>query len=275
MKPKLPVLLLAIFLPVMVFSQSSRINSALSTTDDELLMKNIYTHSVLLRTMQAALEKKADISDEEAIKLVDEKLKELNNPALNQLYAQVKPEDVTKIGLLLYLVMGGLTDLPIDDYKASLTFGGGFGLFLMYTLGNFILMPELYYMWQGFGAKDGDYKESLVFNQLALSLTMLYVIRMQTINLVLGLSQQFYYSFNGKYKATDEPDEDIEFDGEYAAKRVQTFLGISAGIMLQNSMMIRAIYGLGLSKLAKNQDGKAYFWGLVLSMPLWSLGGSK
>jgi len=274
MKPKLSVLFLAMLLPVMVFSQSSRINSALSTTDDDLFMKNVYTHSVLLRTMQAAVEKKADISNEEAKKLVEEKLKELNNPALNQLYAQVTPEDVTRIGLLLYLVMGGLTNLN-GDYEANLTFGGGFGLFLMYTLGNFILMPELYYMWQGFGAKDGDYKESLVFNQIALSLTMLYVIRMQTINLVMGLSPQFYYSFSGKYKATDEPDEDIEFEGEYAAKRMQTFLGITGGIMLQNALMIRLIYGLGLSKLAKNQDTKAYFLGLVLSMPLWSLGGSK
>ena len=79
MKQKLPVLLLAILLPVMVISQSSRINSALSATDDELFMKHIYTHSILLQTMQAALEKKADISDEEAIKLVDEKLKELND----------------------------------------------------------------------------------------------------------------------------------------------------------------------------------------------------
>jgi hypothetical protein len=274
MKPKLPVVLLAMLLPVMVFSQSSRINSALAMSDDELFMKHIYTHSVLLQTMQAAFEKKADISDEEAIKLVDEKLKELNNPALNQLYAQVKPEDVTRIGLLLYLVMGGLTNLD-GDYESSLTFGGGFGLFLMYTLGNFILMPELYYMWQGFGTKDGDYKESLVFNQLALSLTMLYVIRMQTINLVMGLSPQFYYTFSGKAKGDDEPDVDLEFDGEYAFKRMQTYLGITAGIMLQNAMMIRVIYGLGLSELAKNQDTKAYFWGLVLSMPLWSLGGSK
>ncbi len=274
MKPKLPVLLLAMLLPIMLFSQSFRVNSALATTDEQLFMKHIYTHSVLLQTMQAAFDKKADISDEEARQLVEEKLKELNNSGLNELYAQVEPKDVAKIGLLLYLVMGGLSNID-GDYESNLTFGGGFGLFLMYTLGNFILMPELYYMWQGFGAKDGDYKESLVFNQLALSLTMLYVIRMQTINLVLGLSPQFYYSFNGKYKATDEPDEDIEFEGEYAAKRVQSFLGISAGIMLQNAMMIRLIYGLGLSKLAKNQDTKAYFLGLVLSMPLWSLGGSK
>jgi len=274
MKPKLSVLFLAMLLPVMVFSQSSRINSALATTDDELFMKHIYTHSVLLQTMQAAFDKKADISDEDAKKLVDEKLKELNNPALNQLYAQVKPEDVTRIGLLLYLVMGGLTNLS-GNYEANLTFGGGFGLFLMYTLGNFILMPELYYMWQGFGAKDGNYKESLVFNQLAISLTMLYVIRMQAINLVLGLSPQFYYALGGKYKVENEPDEDIEFEGEYAANRMQTYLGISAGIMLQNAMMIRLIYGLGISKMFKNQDTKMYFWGLVLTMPLWSLGGGQ
>ena len=272
MKPKLPILLLAMLLPVMVFSQSFRVSSALSTTDEQLFMKHIYTQSVLLRTMQAALEKKADISDEEAKKLVEEKLKELNNPALNQIYAQAKPEDVARIGLLLYLVMGGLNNLS-GNYESNLAFGGGFGFFLMYTLGNFILMPELFYMWRGFGAKDGNYEETVVFNQLALSLTMLYVIRMQTINLVLGLSPQFYYSLNGKFKVDDEPDEDIEFDGEYAAKRMQTFLGISAGIMLQNAMMIRVIYGLGLSTLFKNQDTKAYFWGLVLSMPLWTLGG--
>jgi hypothetical protein len=274
MKPKLPILFLAILLPVMVFSQSFDVNRALATTDDQLFMKHIYTHSVLLQTMQAAFEKKADISNEEANKLVEEKLKELNNPALNELYAQVKPEDVTRIGLLLYLVMGGLTNLS-GDYEASLTFGGGFGLFMMFTLGNFILMPELYYMWQGFGAKDGDYKESVVFNQLALSLTMLYIIRMQSINLVFGLSPQFYYALGGKLKADDEPDQDVEFDGEYAANRVQTYLGISAGIMLQNAMMIRLIYGLGVSKMFKNQDTKMYFWGLVLSMPLWSLGGGK
>jgi len=274
MKPKLSVLFLAMVLPAMVFSQSSRINSALATTDEELFMKHIYTHSVLLRTMQAALEKKADISDEEAKKLVEEKLKELNNPALNQIYAQAKPEDVARIGLLLYLVMGGLNNLS-GNYEASLTFGGGFGLFLMYTLGNFILMPELYYMWQGFGAKDGNYNEKVVFNQLALSLTMLYVIRMQAINLVLGLSPQFYYSLGGKYKVDDEPDEDVEFDGEYGANRMQTYLGITAGIMLQNAMMIRVIYGLGLSKMFKNQDTKTYFWGLVLTMPLWSLGGGQ
>jgi len=273
MKPKLSVLMLAILLPVMVFSQSFRVSSALSTTDDQLFMKHIYTHSVLLQTMQAALGKEADISNEEATKLVEEKLRLLNNPVLDKMYAQVKAEDVAKIGLILYLVMGGVNNLPNDDYESKLAFGGGFGFFLMYTIANFILMPELFFMMQGFGEKFNGSEGSVRLNQLALSLTMLYVIRAQTINFVLGLAPQFYYTFSGKLKEDDEPDEDLEFDGEYGANRLQTYLGLTAGVMLQNAMMIRLIYGLGLTKFFKNQDMKTYFFGLVLSMPLWSLGG--
>jgi hypothetical protein len=275
MKPKLPVFLLAMLLPVMVISQTSRINSALSTTDEQLFMKHIYTHSVLLQTMQAALGKEADISNEEAKKLVEEKLRLLNNPVLDKMYAQVKSEDLVKIGLILYLVMGGVNNLPDDDYESKLAFGGGFGFFLMYTIGNFILMPELFFMMQGFGEKYNSSEGSVRFNQLALSLTMLYIFRAQTINFVLGLSPQFYYTFSGKFKEDDEPDEDVEFDGEYGANRLQTYLGITGGVMLQNALMIRLIYGLGLTKLFKNQDQKTYFLGLVLSMPLWTLGGGK
>lgn len=274
MKPKLMGLLLAIVFPVVVFSQSFRVNSALATSDEELFAKQLYKHSTLLQTMQAALEKKANISDEEARKLVEEKLQLLNNAYLNQLYAQVTAEDKAKIGLLLYLVMGGLNNLP-DSYEANLAFGGGFGFFLMYTIANFILMPELFFMAQGFGEKYSGTKASIRFSQLALSLTMLYIIRAQTINFVLGLSPQFYYAFSGKYKQDGEPDEDINFDDEYAAQRLQFFLALSGGVMLKNDMMIRLIYGLGLSKLFKDQDPKAYFFGLVLSMPLWSLNGSK
>jgi hypothetical protein len=275
MKPKLSVLFLTILLPIAVFSQSFRVNSALATSDEELFMKHIYTNSVLLQTMHAALDKKADISDEEAQKLVEEKLRLLNNPALNELYAQVKAEDVVRIGLILYLVMGGVNNLPGDDYESKLAFGGGFGFFLMYTIANFILMPELFFMMQGFGEKYSGYEASVRFNQLALSLTMLYVIRAQAINFVLGLSPQFYYTFSGKFKQDDEPDEDVEFDGEYGANRLQTYLGITAGVLLQNAVMIRLIYGLGLTKLFKNQDLKTYFFGLVLTMPIWSLGGSN
>jgi len=275
MKPKLSVLLLAILLPVLVFSQSFRVNSALAVSDEQLFMKHIYTHSVLLQTMQAALGKEADISKEEATKLVEEKLRELNNPTLDKMYAQVKAEDVARIGLILYLVMGGINNLPSGDYDSKLAFGGGFGFFLMYTIGNFILMPELFFMMQGFGEKSSGYEGSVRFNQLALSLTMLYIIRAQAINFVLGVSPQFYYTFSGKFKQDGEPDEDVEFDGEYGANRLQTYLAFSGGVLLQNAMMIRLIYGLGLTKLFKNQDPKTYFLGLVLSMPIWSLGGAK
>ena len=275
MKPKLTGLLLAFLLPVLVFSQSFRVNSALATSDEELLMKHIYSHSVLLQTMRAALSKEADISKEEATKLVEQKLKELNNPTLDKMYAQVKAEDVVRIGLILYLVMGGVNNLPGDDYESKLAFGGGFGFFLMYTIANFILMPELFFMMQGFGEKYSSYEASVRFNQLALSLTMLYIIRAQTINFVLGIAPQFYYSLSGKFKEEGEPDEDVEFDGEYGANRLQTYLGFTGGVLLQNAMMIRLIYGLGLTKLFKNQDPKTYFLGLVLSMPLWTLGGAK
>lgn len=270
MKSKLSLLAMLVALPALLFGQSFNVNGALGKTNEQLFAKDLYTHSVILQTMAVAMEGKATISDDEARRLVEEKLKSLNDPALTERYAQVKPEDIIKIGLILYLTMGGVSNLP-DPYKNQLTFGAGFGVFLMYTLSNFILMPELLFMWQGFGEKYNDNKITTRFSQLALSLTMLYIIHAQTIRFVVGLSPQFFYSFSGKIKEEDEPDEDVEFDGEYGANRFTTFLGLSFGVLLQNDFMIRAMYSLGLTKIYKDQDPKMYYLALILSMPLWSL----
>ena len=121
MKPKLLGLLIAFLLPVLAFSQSFNVNAALKTSEDELFMKNLYKNSVLLQTMQAALSSKADISDNEARILVEEKLKALKNPELDRLYAAVSPDNIAKIGVILYLIMGGLNHLPAgSDLESQL-----------------------------------------------------------------------------------------------------------------------------------------------------------
>lgn len=270
MKPKLFLLAFLVALPALLFSQSFNVNKALGKTNDQLFAKELYSHSVILQTLAVAMEGHASISEDDAKLLVEEKLRSLNDPALTERYAQVSPEDIIKIGLILYLTMGAASNLP-DPYKGNLAFGTGFGVFLMYTLSNFVLMPELLFMWQGFGEKYNDSKATTRFAQIALSLTMLYIIHAQTIRFVVGLSPQFFYSFSGKITQDDEPDEDVEFDGEYGANRFTTFIGLSFGVMLQNDFMIRAMYSLGLTKMYKGQDPKMYYLALILSMPLWSL----
>lgn len=276
MKPLLTSLLIAICLPIVSFSQSFQVNKALSVSDQQLLSKEIYQHSILLQTIEASIDKTVELNSDEARKLVEEKLKELNNPALNEYFAKISPNDVIRIGILLHLIMGGISGLP-DSYSSQLSFGAGFGAFLMYTIANFIIMPELYFMSLGAGEKysGGGDKVTRRFAQLALSVALLYVIQAEQIKILLGISPQLHYSLSGKIKEEGEPDEDIEFDGEYAAKRIQAFLGLNAGVMLQNGLMIRLVYALGLSKIYKQSDPKLFYMGLILSMPLWSLGGTN
>jgi hypothetical protein len=270
MKRKLIVLSVLAFLPLMLMAQNFDFKKALSETDQQLFEKEIFKHSVLLQSISAGMSKAIDIGEAEAGELVKTKLEELNSPVLNNMYSQVSKENMIKIGLLLYLALSGINDLP-DPYEAQLTFGAGFGFFLMYTLANFVLMPELYYMWQGYKEEYSGNSATARFSQVALSLTMLYILRAQVLNFVLGLSPQFYYSLSGKIKEDGEPDEDIEFGGDYGARRLQMYLGLSAGIMLQNAMMIRLMYSLGLTKIYKNQDPRPYLIALIITMPLWSL----
>jgi hypothetical protein len=270
MKSKLIVLLVAIGLPLLASSQQFNVAGAFNKTDDQLFARELYKHSVLLQTLEAALNKEADINDEQARQLVRQRLEELNDPRLNALYDQVKPADIARIGIILYLLMSGVNNVP-DQYDMQLGFGTGFGFFLMYTLANFVLMPELFFALQGFTEKDGSYEVKTRFSQIALSLTMLYLIKAQTLSFVLGIAPQFFYNLSGKVKEDGEPDEDIEFGGEYGARRLQMYLGLTAGIMLQQGMMIRFMYSLGLNKIYKNGDPKLYYLALILSVPLWNL----
>jgi outer membrane protein with beta-barrel domain len=164
--------------------------------------------------------------------------------------------------------MNGLSDVP-DGYDYKSKVGAGFGVFLMYTLANIIVMPELSLMWRAFGQETGNTDYNYRFTYLSLAATVLYVIRATAINFVIGLSPNLGYALGGRVKYGDQK-EDIEF-GDNGAKRMNFGVGINAGIQLQNAMMLRLIYNIGLSKLYNGSDIKSYFIALAFSMPLRSL----
>lgn len=264
-------LLVLLLLPATMTGQVFRTPDFSHQADIALLAKQIEKHSPLMQQLYASNAIRTDLKPEEARALINAKLNELNNEDLNRTYARLDNEQATRIGIILYLMMNGFSnteDYPGVDYK--LAFGGGLGVFLMYTLASFVLMPELAFWYRPLvqDYTGGKFRER--YSYLTLAFTAMYIIRLQAINLLVGLSPNFGYALSGGYKDTDDDWEDIDFDDQ-GVKRSNFGLGITAGIMLQNAMTIRLMYNLGLSKLYESQDTKMYAIMLAVSIPLWTL----
>ena len=102
---------------------------------------------------------------------------------------------------------------------------------------------------------------------MALALTALYVVHASTINLVFGISPTLAYIFAGKYFYEDGTKENVDFDGPNGANRFGFYLGLNAGILLKNAVMIRLIYSLGISKIFKEGDPTMFMWALAFNIP--------
>lgn len=221
-----------------------------------------------MQKMAATTAIKTNITAEEARKLIGSKLKELNNDELNKIYSGMSPDQLTKLGVVLYLLMNGLSNKPSGyDYKAK--FGGGVGVFLMFTLSQLILMPELNVMWRNYGEDYNGASYSVRFTYLALAFTALYVIHSSSLDFLVGLSPNLAYALGGSVKYGGNK-QDITF-GDNGANRTNFGIGVNAGIRLQNAMMLRLIYNFGISKIYKNDDPRMYYVALALNVPLWSL----
>jgi hypothetical protein len=264
-------LLVLLLMPAITFGQVFKAPEFSYQSDLSLLAKEIEKHSPLMKRLYASNAIRTDLKPEEARALINEKLNELKNDDLNKTYAKLDNEQATRIGIILYLMMNGYSnteDVPGLDYK--LGFGGGLGVFLMYTLANFVLMPELAFWYRPLLQQYGDDKYRERYSYITLAFTAMYIIRLQAINILLGLSPNFGYALGGGFKEGDEDWEDIDFDA-YGVKRSNFGLGITAGIMLRNAMMIRLMYNLGLSKMYEDSDYKMYAIMLAVSIPLWTL----
>ncbi len=273
MKSIVTALVAILVLPAVCIAQTFKAPDLSAQTDFALLSKEIQKHSPLFRQFQSLSNVEVNITPEEARALVKDKLKELNNEQLNNLYAKLDDgeggDGSTQIGVALYILMNGLSNTDDDDpvdYKSKI--GGGLGVYVMWQLANFILMPELAFMIRPFGAEYGgdEYREK--YSYLTLAFTAMYIIRMQTLSLLLGLSPNFGYALGGKYKYGDDDWEDVDFDDD-GVNRSNFGLGIAAGLMLQNGMIFRLMYNMGLSKIAENNDWKMYAIMLSIYYPIW------
>jgi len=272
MKSNLKGLLVAmLLLPVMTIGQVFKAPEFSRHSDMQLMAKAIEKHSPLLHRLAASASAPIDITPEEARAILKEKLKELNNEALNETYSKLDEEGETSIGVVLHILMNGLSNEDDSPAESKTAIGGGLGVYVMWTLANFILMPELAYLIRPFKQEYGGdtYKERYSF--LTLAFTAMYVVRLQAMSLLFGLSPNVGFALGGKYKISDGDWEDIELEDE-GFNKTQIGLGIAAGIMLQNAMIIRLMYNLGLSKLYDDSDVKMYALVLSLQMPLWKLG---
>ena len=270
MKSNLTGLLLALLLPTIIFGQTFKAPEFSHHTDIALLAKQIEKHSPLVKNLLASTNIRTDMSPQEARAIINQKLNELNNEDLKKVYARLDNEQATRVGIILYLMMNGLSntgDYP-QDFKMG--FGGGLGVYLMWTLANFVLMPEFAYMMRSFKSESvgNTYRDRYSF--LSLAFTAMYVLRMTTINLLFGLSPNLSYLLSGSSKAGDQDWEDIDLDNQ-GVEKAQIGLGITAGVMLQNAIIIRLMYNLGLSKLRDNNDFKMYAIALALHVPFWTL----
>jgi hypothetical protein len=271
MKPIVTCLVVVLLLPVVSMGQLFKAPDLSRQTDFALLAKEVEKHSPLMQQLYANGAIRTDMKPGEARALINQKLAELNNDELKKTYAKLDNEQATRIGIILYLMMNGFSntdDAPGVDYKSA--FGGGVGVYLMWTLANFVLMPELAYWLRPLKGEVGSitYKER--FSYLTFAFTAMYILRMQTINLLLGLSPNLGYAIGGKYKQGDDDWEDIEFE-DNGAKRINLGLGLTAGIMLRNAMVIRLMYNLGLSKIYEGSDFKMYAIALAVTIPIWAL----
>lgn len=271
MKSTAKALMVLLLLPAFTFGQVFKTPEFSYQRDIALLAKQIEKHSPLMKQLYASNAIRTDMNPEDARALINEKLNELNNADLTKTYARLDNEQATRVGIILYLMMNGLSnteDLPGYDYK--LAFGGGLGVYLMYTLASFVLMPELALWYRPLTQDYGSDKFKERYTYITLAFTAMYMIRLQTMTLLLGLSPNFGYAIGGGYKDGDDDWEDIDFDDD-GVKRSNFGVGITAGIMLRNAMMIRLIYNLGLSKMYENADYKMYAIMLAVSIPLWTL----
>jgi len=262
------LLFAGLFLPVVLFGQNTQPLSTNSESDFAFFVKTLEKRSPLLQKMYASTTHAKNLSADEAKELVEKKLKELNDKELSNTYAKLSNDQMVKIGFVLYLLMNGLsntTDYPGYDYKSK--FGGGIGVFLMYTMSKLILMPELAVMWRSYGEEGGGSEYKVHFTYLSLAVTVLYVIEATALKFVVGVAPSLGYALGGKVKYNGH-SESIEF-GDNGAKRINAGIGLTAGILLQRDMMLRLIYNFGLSKLYDGDKAKTYFYGLVFSMPLW------
>jgi hypothetical protein len=272
MKSNLKGLLVAmLLLPVITIGQVFKAPEFSRHTDMVLLAKQIEKHSPLVKSLMASDAIRTDMTADEARAIINEKLNELNNEDLKKVYSKLDNEQATRVGIVLYLMMNSLSNK--DDYPGDLksAFGGGLGIYVMWTLANFILMPELAYMIRPLKAEFGGdtYRER--YSYLTLAFTAMYVARLQAMSLLFGLSPNLGFAINGKYKDGDADWEDIDLD-EDGFNKTNIGLGITAGIMLQNAMIIRLMYNLGLSKLFDQADFKMNAFVLAFHMPLWTLG---
>ncbi len=262
------LLFTVLFMPVVLNAQNFQVPSLNGESDFTFFLKTLEKKSPLLQKMQTSATQEKNMSETEARALVEKKLRELNDKELDKTYAKLSDDQLVRVGFILYLLMNGLSDVP-SGYNYDSKIGGGFGVFLMVTLANIIVMPELTLMWRGFGQDAGNYDYNVRFTYLSMAATVLYVIRATAINFVVGLSPNLGYALGGRVKYGDEKD-DIEF-GDNGANRMNFGMGITAGILLKNAMMLRLIYNFGLSKLYDNSNVKSYFVALAFSMPLWSM----
>jgi hypothetical protein len=262
------LLFTVLFMPVVLNAQNFKAPSLNGESDFAFFLRTLEKKSPLLQKMQASATLENTMSENDARALVEKKLRALNDKELDKTYAKLSDEQLVRVGFILYLLMNGLSDVP-SGYNYDSKIGGGLGVFLMVTLANIIVMPELTLMWRAYGQDAGNTDYNVRFTYLSLAATVLYVIRATAINFVVGLSPNLGYALGGRVKYGDNK-EDIEF-GDNGANRLNFGIGITAGIQLKNAMMLRLIYNFGLSKLYDGSDVKSYFVALAFSMPLWSL----
>jgi hypothetical protein len=265
-------LLVLLLLPATVIGQVFKAPEFSHQTDLALLAKEIEKHSPLLKNFYTAIKAvPPDITPEDARALVRQKLQELKNDELNKTYSKLDEDGNTQVGVALYVLMNGLSNTdegPGVEHKSAI--GGGIGVYLMWTLAQFILMPELAFWYRPLLQEYGSDKFKERYSYLTLAVTAMYVMRLQAISLLLGISPNIGYAISGGYKDGDDDWEDIDFDDD-GVKRSNFGLGLTAGIMLRNAMIIRLMYNLGLSKMYEGADYKMYAFMLALHIPIWSL----
>jgi len=265
-KPLLLAVLTGVLLPIFSFSQQFSVNNVIRSNDEELFFKELMKRSPLLQTIAASAELKKDMSIEEATAIIEERLKVLKDPNLDKIFAQASTEQKIKWGMIMYLIINGISNV-YSGTDGQTMFGAALGAYMMYTIANFVLMPELMLASRGYGEKIGSATTKTKFVQLALALTALYVVHASTINLVFGISPTLAYIFAGKYFYDDDTKENVKFDGPNAANRFGFYLGLNAGILLKNALMIRLIYSLGISKIYKEGDPTMFMWALAFNIP--------
>jgi len=276
-KPFLLAVLMIILLPILTFSQQFSVNKALNSSDEAFFMKELTRISPQLQAI-AANPNLQHITAQEAADMLIKKIKALNDPELNKLIADAEDDaGETSIGVVLHILMNGLSNTedatPAPEYKSKV--GAGIGVYAMWKLANFLLGPELIFIMRSFGVEYAGNSVTTKFSQLALAINALYAIRLTTLSIVLGVSPTVLYSLSGKYVYDNDDKEDVEFGGEDGANRITTQLGLNAGILLRNMMMIRFIYSIGLSKIYKDGDEKMYMMALAFSIPFSVFSGGK